>query len=421
MECVNGEDLRHWIKRRREEGILTFETILPVIRQIAEALDYAHSENIIHRDVKPGNIMIDPAGKAKVLDFGLAAQIRTSMTNVSRASRGTSGTAPYMAPEQWKGKVQGAAADQYALAAMTYEMLAGHPPFTAADPAVLQQAVLTQTPDAPPNLSTPRWNALRRALEREPADRFPDCAAFVAALESSAQERPNRISPAIVWGVPVLLVLVAVAFFLFQSPLKQSGAEPPAATVVKTMKTTEKEPFPAAIPAAPEKGPSAVAVSATAVVPPPPFHLKCGTVSGRSVFREGEEVSLTVESDRPCYLLVFVRQPDDSEVVLFPNPYNSDTKIPAGVPVEIPGADKPGFQIVAAPPFGTDEIHFVACTAESPIFRKAKELARRETDHFAVTRGLRLEAEKFVAASSPTADSDIRWANATMTITTKAK
>ena len=124
MECVEGEDLRHWIKRKRKDNMLSLETILPIIRQVASALDYAHEQRIIHRDIKPGNIMIDAEEHVKVLDFGLAAQIHTSMTRVSMAYHGTSGTAPYMAPEQWRGQAQGAAADQYALAVMTYEMLA---------------------------------------------------------------------------------------------------------------------------------------------------------------------------------------------------------------------------------------------------------------------------------------------------------
>ena len=111
MECCEGEDLRRWLKRKRKECELKLEEVLPIIEQIADALDYAHRQKIIHRDIKPGNIMINSAGEIKVLDFGLAAQIHTSMTRVSMAYHGTSGTGPYMAPEQWRGRAQGAAAD----------------------------------------------------------------------------------------------------------------------------------------------------------------------------------------------------------------------------------------------------------------------------------------------------------------------
>ena len=183
MECVEGEDLRRWIKRKRRENTLTIETILPVIRQVAAALDYAHDEKIIHRDIKPGNIMIDAEGHVKVLDFGLAAQIHTSMTRVSMAYHGTSGTAPYMAPEQWRGQAQGAAADQYALAVMTYEMLAGHLPFESADISVLREAVLNDTAGVIGGIPKHVQQTLVRGIAKNPDNRFNSCSDFAASLE----------------------------------------------------------------------------------------------------------------------------------------------------------------------------------------------------------------------------------------------
>ena len=182
MECCEGEDLRRWLKRKRREGELKLEDILPIIQQVAEALDYAHKQKIIHRDIKPGNIMINAAGDIKVLDFGLAAQIHTSMTRVSMAYHGTSGTGPYMAPEQWRGRAQGASADQYALAVMTYEMLAGHLPFESTDAAVLQQAVLTQEAETIPDIAKTAQDAVKRAMSKEPGERFESCSDFAAAL-----------------------------------------------------------------------------------------------------------------------------------------------------------------------------------------------------------------------------------------------
>ena len=134
--------------------------------------------------------MIDDEGNVKVLDFGLAAQIHTSMTRVSMASQGTGGTAPYMSPEQWRGRHQGAAADQYALAVMTYEMLAGHLPFESTDAAVLQQAVLTQDPE--PIASLPKYAqaAIERAMSKDPANRFASCSDFVEAMSRKPPEKP---------------------------------------------------------------------------------------------------------------------------------------------------------------------------------------------------------------------------------------
>ena len=184
MECCEGEDLRRWIKRNRKENNLTLENILPVIRQIATALDYAHEMKVMHRDIKPGNVMIDRFGKIKVLDFGLAAQIQTSMSRVSRAYHGTSGTGPYMAPEQWRGRHQGAYSDQYALAVMTYEMLSGYLPFESPDVAVLQQAVLTQPPEEIAGIPQSVQSAIFKAMSKEPSGRFESCTAFADALSN---------------------------------------------------------------------------------------------------------------------------------------------------------------------------------------------------------------------------------------------
>ena len=182
MECCDGEDLRHWLRRKRKEGELKLEDFLPIIKQVADALDYAHEMKIMHRDIKPGNIMIDSAGKIKVLDFGLAAQIHTSMTRVSMAYHGTSGTGPYMAPEQWRGRAQGAPADQYALAVMAYEMLAGHLPFESTDAAVLREAVLNDVPENITEVPKSAQDAIKRAMSKEPAERFESCSDFAAAL-----------------------------------------------------------------------------------------------------------------------------------------------------------------------------------------------------------------------------------------------
>ena len=198
MECCEGEDLRHWIKCKRKDKPLTLHDVLPIIKQVAEALDYAHGEKVMHRDIKPGNIMLDSRGKVKVLDFGLAAQIHTSMTRVSMAYHGTSGTGPYMAPEQWRGRQQGAAADQYALAVMTYEMLAGHLPFESTDPAVLREAVLNETAEEIADLPVSAQNAIKRAMSKDPKLRFASCREFFTAMVVVAVSpvRCSGVSPA---------------------------------------------------------------------------------------------------------------------------------------------------------------------------------------------------------------------------------
>ena len=224
MECVEGEDLRRWIKRKRKDNALTLEAVLPVIRQVAAALDYAHEEKIIHRDIKPGNIMIDAAGHVKVLDFGLAAQIHTSMTRVSMAYRGTSGTGPYMAPEQWRGKIQTATADQYALAVMAYEMLAGHLPFESSDAAVLQQAVLTQDADPIDGIPKHAQTALRRAMSKDSESRFETCGDFAAALGGQKVSGAKRKQNKGAWwfsAVAAAVILLGGAGFVWHTELQE--------------------------------------------------------------------------------------------------------------------------------------------------------------------------------------------------------
>ena len=110
MEYVDGEELRYFLRRKQDEGSFNEELVIKLTHQIAEALDYAHERKIIHRDIKPANIMVDRNGDIKLLDFGLAAQIHSSLSKVTKDNHeDTSGTVPYMSPEQWICRPQTAA------------------------------------------------------------------------------------------------------------------------------------------------------------------------------------------------------------------------------------------------------------------------------------------------------------------------
>ncbi len=191
MECVAGQDLRQWRKAQdpRLDAEELLELSLPIFEQVAEALDYAHKEKIIHRDIKPTNVMVREDGVAKVLDFGLASQIQTSLSRISIRNYSTSGTGPYMAPEQWQGKYQDASTDQYALAVLIYETLAGRPPFESHEPSVLRQAALEAEPDPPDDLSDIHWQALAKALSKDRAARYPSCSALVQSLVTGKIEK----------------------------------------------------------------------------------------------------------------------------------------------------------------------------------------------------------------------------------------
>ena len=194
MEYVQGEELRRWMRRKRREGTLTLETALPVLRQMAEALDFAHREKVIHRDIKPGNVMVKSDGTVKILDFGLAAQIRTSYSHVSNAEMGQSGTRQYKSPEQWRCQPQGEAADQYALAAMAYEMLGGRVPFDDDDPIVLRESVLKEPPPHLEDYSDAVNAVLTRGLAKDAKQRFESCREFVSFLQQADEKGCIKIS-----------------------------------------------------------------------------------------------------------------------------------------------------------------------------------------------------------------------------------
>ena len=229
MDLAEGEDLSQ-VLRRRSSAPMPLAEALAILCPLAAALDYAHAEKVLHRDVKPANVKALPAAtsggapRVQLLDFGLAAEVRSSLSRVSRKGYlGSSGTPSYMAPEQWEARPQGPATDQYALAVVAYQMLAGVRPFDADDPDVLRRAVLSRDPDPVPGLSRGTNAALRRALAKDPAARFPSCTAFIEALRLARSARPTRSRLAI---AAAALVAVAVgALWFTQSRGRTGGAE----------------------------------------------------------------------------------------------------------------------------------------------------------------------------------------------------
>ncbi len=200
MERVEGVNLRQWRKGRARSpnapgvglGQAALPEVIPVLRQIAAALDYAHGAKVVHRDIKPSNVMVGADGSVRVLDFGLAAQIHTSFSRVSQVRYGTSGTGPYMAPEQWRGQRQDGKTDQYALGVLAYELLTGHCPFESHEASVLREAVLHDLPEKPAGLDDEAWAALQRALDKNREERFASCTEFVASLGGGVEPRNTR-------------------------------------------------------------------------------------------------------------------------------------------------------------------------------------------------------------------------------------
>lgn len=211
MEAVLGRRTLHKERLARTNERIPVPEAIAICRQIAEALDYAHKLKVIHRDIKPGNILLTEEGQVKLTDFGLAAQIMSSMNRVSILPTRTSGTRPYMAPEQWEGRMQDANTDQWSLAVLFYELIAGRLPFPADDLGVLEHQVLEKTPEKPDSLSGNQWSSVLRALSKEKDGRFESCAAFVQAIEQNSRQRQPKVArrkSAILWMM--LLCFLAV-------------------------------------------------------------------------------------------------------------------------------------------------------------------------------------------------------------------
>lgn len=189
FEWITGQTLSRILDR---EGHLPLGRALRLFDQVGSALDYAHSRGVIHRDVKPGNIIVDFSDHATIVDFGLSW---ISSTPSITTTGDYLGTPRYTAPEQIKGEEPDGRADLYSLAVVLYEMLAGRPPFYQANSfALLHEHLNKQPPPVtefngtiPPTVA----NALNRALAKKPEDRFPTAAAFSAALHPYEPWRPH--------------------------------------------------------------------------------------------------------------------------------------------------------------------------------------------------------------------------------------
>lgn len=173
---------------------LGLEEINSLLRQLCDALDYAHSRGVVHRDIKPSNVMFDQRKSAYLVDFGIAKLVQS--TTQLTSDNTFVGTPAYMAPEQWKNEKDriSQATDQYALAAMIYQLLSGTPPFEGDTPYSMMHGHLTQPPTPlfirregiPQAISA----VVERGLAKLPEERFPSCGDFASAFNAAVNGTP---------------------------------------------------------------------------------------------------------------------------------------------------------------------------------------------------------------------------------------
>lgn len=314
MEYVEGTDAAQLMRQRFPRGMPP-EEVVEIVSAVADALDYAHARYLLHRDVKPANILLtDPSrGDRRILlaDFGIARDINDN--NGLTATNMTLGTVLYAAPEQLTGNALDGRADQYALAVTAFHLLAGKPPFAHSNPAVV---IGNHLSSAPPQLArlraelAPIDSVLARAMAKEPFRRFDTCRDFATALARAvagatsssswmSSTAPTQFAtpipvpqhdtarsqlPMIAAGIAALIAVGVVAFV--GARLAQPSSAPSAA------------PYPSATPAPQTVTITSPAETSTTSSPPPSTSTTTRTTS--SPVSRGGDLGLTTPISKPA-------------------------------------------------------------------------------------------------------------------------
>jgi len=190
MELVNGPSLDKILKAKQPPSK---PALLSIFRQTAAALDFAHKKGIVHRDIKPGNIMVDENNVAKITDFGIAKVASEQMTRAEIVM----GTPSYMSPEQAFGGAVSGRSDQFSLAVLAYTVLTGEKPFTANTLPALLFKIVRDHPVAPHKLNTTLLpvvdSIMSKALAKDPEERYETCTVFIDTLAAACAASPDWV------------------------------------------------------------------------------------------------------------------------------------------------------------------------------------------------------------------------------------
>jgi serine/threonine-protein kinase len=232
MELVRGSSLRELLDAR---GALPVDEALRIALQIARGLAEAHAAGVVHRDLKPDNVMIDEDGNAKIVDFGLAKMIDGAVARsagVSTQDGKLLGTPSYMAPEQAKSSSVGPTADVFSLGVVLFELLTGTRPFAGATVVDVLVAIARDEPSPP----SKRMPAIPRAVDRvvmkclakDPTTRWENAAAVADALEAASREAPkSRTKPLVIAAVVVASAIALRLTLLSPTPTPTPTPPPP--------------------------------------------------------------------------------------------------------------------------------------------------------------------------------------------------
>ncbi|HEY3962302.1 MAG TPA: protein kinase [Gaiellaceae bacterium] len=255
FEYVDGENLKQMIQRR---GPAPVATALELTIQIGEALSFAHQQGLVHRDVKPQNILLNGDGRAKVTDFGIARSLDLQQGVTQTGT--VLGTSDYIAPEQAQGQHVDEQTDVYSLGVVLYELLTSEVPFPGESFVAVAMRHINEPPprvrDRRPDVSLRVEAAVQRAMAKSPSDRYPSMAAFCAELQSclaelgggatevlpSAPRRSAHTSRRASSAWPVVLALLALivaggiaGYLVLRHDRTIGGGSPPGSPLNATM------------------------------------------------------------------------------------------------------------------------------------------------------------------------------------------
>ncbi|MGH7568060.1 MAG: protein kinase domain-containing protein [Gemmatimonadales bacterium] len=269
MKLLEGQSLDTILKEKEQ---LAFEETIAILDQVADALDYAHQHGVIHRDIKPGNIVLDERGRVTVTDFGIAKELQEASLS---ASGHMLGTPYYMSPEQYLGAEVSGAADQYSLGVVAYQCLGRQLPFDAATAYELLNKHVSQPPpplaELRPDLPTHAYPAIERALAKRPDERFPTVTDFANALAGRAHAGalPSRVTArrttVLQWTAGLAAAVMALLGGM--SLLRRESPAPPPVSASSTLQpetpaaTGSQRPAPVpSPPSSPRQAPAATLI-----------------------------------------------------------------------------------------------------------------------------------------------------------------
>jgi eukaryotic-like serine/threonine-protein kinase len=190
MEYVDGRTLRDLL---RDDRRLLPERALEIVDGVLRALDYSHRNGIVHRDIKPGNVMLTRTGDVKVMDFGIARALSDSQVTMTQTAQ-VIGTAQYLSPEQARGERVDARSDLYSTGCLLYELLTGRPPFSGDSPVAIAYQHVRENPVPPSQVDPeiPRWAdaIVLKAMAKSPSDRYQNAAEMRADIQRAMSGMP---------------------------------------------------------------------------------------------------------------------------------------------------------------------------------------------------------------------------------------